>query len=120
MDKWQALSDFFNGFGVSAYEVGCVPDTAVFPRITYESRTASIDEPIQIDASVWDYNESSFANVDRIVDSIEKAINIMDCPRIDGGRCRVYKGTPFAQRMSDENPNIRRTILHINFEFLTE
>ena len=118
MDKWQALSDFFNGFA-TAYEVGTVPDNAEFPYITYESRIGSLGDDIQIDASIWDRN-TSWATVDGMADRIEKAINIMGCPRIDGGRYRVYKGTPYAQRMSDPNDTIRRTVLHINFEFMTE
>ena len=120
MDKWQALNSFFNSFGCKAYEVGTVPNNATFPRITYESRISSIDEPVQIDASVWDLG-SSWARNDGIVQAIERFINESGCPVIEGGRYHVYKGTPFAQRMSDpDNDNIRRTVLHINFEFLTK
>ena len=119
MDKWQALNSFFNSFGVAAYEVGSVPDKASFPRITYESRIGSLGDTIQIDASIWDLS-NGWAKVDRIANDIERTINGMGCPQIDGGRYRVYKGTPYAQRMSEpDNDNIRRTVLHINFEFLT-
>lgn len=119
MDKWQALYSFFNSFGVQAYEVSTLPENATFPRITYSSAIGSIDDVIQIDASVWDLS-NSWANVDEIVKAIESKIQNIGCPQIEGGRYRVYKGTPYAQRMTDpENDNIRRTVLHINFEFLT-
>ena len=121
MDKWQALNSFFNSFGVMAFEVGTVPDEYkdTYPRITYESRIGSVGETVQIDASIWDLS-SSWGNVDRIANAIEQRILSMECPQITGGRYYVYKGTPYAQRMNDpENDNIRRTVLHINFEFLT-
>ena len=120
MDKWQALNSFFNSFGVKAYEASTVPENAEFPRITYESGIASIDEPVQIDASVWDLSKS-WGTVDGIVNNIESVVDSYPCPQIEGGRYRVYKGTPYAQRMSDpNNDDIRRTVLHINFEFLTK
>lgn len=119
MDKWQALNNFFNSFGVTAYEESTVPDNATFPRITYESRTGALDDVIQIDCSVWDLS-NSWGTVDRVVNTIESVVNSYACPQIEGGRYRVFKGTPFAQRMKDpENDNIRRTVIHLNFEFMT-
>lgn len=119
MDKWQALNSFFNSFGVNAYDE-LVPDREVFPRITYQSSVGALDDVLQIDASVWD-KSTSWATVDNIVNAIDDHLKNMGCPEIDGGRYRAYRGTPFAQRMADpENDDIRRTVLHINFEFMTD
>lgn len=119
MDKWQALNSFFDSFGVNAYDEN-VPDREKFPRITYQSSIGSIGNAVQIDASVWDLS-TSWETVDNIVNAIDNHIKNMGCPQIDGGRYMVSKGTPFAQRMADpENTEIKRTVLHINFEFLTE
>lgn len=119
MDKWQALHRFWNSFNIPAYEVSSVPDDAGYPRITYSAAIGSIDNDVQIDASVWD-KSTSWGTVDGIVNQIESGITAMDCPVIEGGRYRVYKGTPFAQRLGDTDNEIRRTVLHVNFEFLTE
>ncbi len=118
MDKWQALYDFFSQF-LPAYEENSVPDDAPYPRITYEARTGGFDDIVPITASVWDKG-TSWENVDSVVNSMETAVNNYECPEIDGGRYRVYRGEPFAQRMKDpESDLIRRTRLQINFEFLT-
>jgi hypothetical protein len=123
MDKWQALYSFFSSFDVPAYDKN-VPNNEnnneEFPRITYQSIIDSIGNTVQIDASVWDLN-TSWTRVDNIVNAIDAHIKNMGCPQIDGGRYMVSKGRPFAQRMDDpENTEIKRTVLHINFEFLTE
>lgn len=119
MDKWQALNSFFNSFGVPAYDE-VTPDTEKYPRITYQSVVGALGDEIQVDASVWD-KDTSWETVDGIVDSIDRYLQAMGCPQIDGGRYRAYRGKPFAQRASvPESDEIRCTRLHINFEFMTD
>ena len=119
MDKWQALDSFFNGFGVEAYDDNSVPDDISYPYITYTSYIDSIGNDVQIDASIWDLN-TSWERVDTLVNTIGERLLKMSCPAIDGGRYRAYKGRPFAQRLGDAEKDIKRTVLHVNFEFMTE
>lgn len=120
MDKWQAIHSFFEYSDIPVYEENSVPSDATYPRITYEARTGSIDDVVTISASVWDKN-TSWESVDLIVNALENRIDTYGCPIIDGGRYRVYKGSPFAQRMGEpDNDLIRRCMLQINFEFMTQ
>jgi hypothetical protein len=123
MDRWEAQYNFWSQFGVPAYEANSVPDLrdVTFPYITYEAAASGFDEPVYITASVWD-NTSSWSRIDPIVDEIERYIRKMGCPKMDGGRYRVYVGdTTFAQNMGDpDNDKIRRKVLNVTFEFMME
>lgn len=120
MDKWQAQHEFWSSFGIDAYEEYSVPDNAPFPRITYKAATSTFENLVQITASIWT-KSTSWVTADAIADDIELYIKNMGCPKIDGGRYRVYIGaTPFAQRMNDpEDEQIRRILINVVFEFMT-
>ena len=138
MDKWEAQHDFWNSFGVPAYEEHSVPDDAPFPRITYQASSSVFESPVPITASVWT-KSTSWAQADSIADLIELyilnqgrsiqmpkgegtiTVNIPVCKPIDNGYMRIFIGdTTFAQKMDDPNDNqIKRTILNVNFEFMS-
>lgn len=123
MDRWQAQYQFWSQFGIPAYEKNSVPDVKdlTYPYITYEAAASGFDEPVYCVASIWD-NNSSWERVDALADTIEHHIRKMGCPEIDGGRYRAWIGdTTFAQNMGDpDNDKIRRKVLNVNFEFMTE
>lgn len=122
MDKAQAIHAFWSSFGLPAYDDTVVLDEgATMPYITYDVSTDSLDNSLSLNASLW-YRSTSWEEISRKAESIARYIKHMNPPAvvIDGGRMYVTKGTPFAQRMSDENPMIRRIVLSINVEFLTE
>lgn len=123
MDKWQVQYDFWSQFGVPAYEENSVPDLkeVIFPYITYEASGSGFNEPVSVTASIWDKN-TSWSRVDALSDLIEHHIRTMGCPKMDGGRYRVFIGsTPFAQNMGDpDNDKIKRKVLNVNFEYMTE
>lgn len=121
MDKWQAQHDFWNRFGVPAYEEHNVPDDASFPRITYEAATGVFESLVSITASIWT-RSTSWATADALADSIERYIKTMGCPEIKNGRYRVYIGdTTFAQKMDDPaDDQIKRILLNVTFEFMTK
>lgn len=120
MDKAQALHRFWSGFGIPAYDENSVPDDASFPRITYSVATDSIGGSILLNASVW-YKSTSWREISQKVEAIAHAIVNMYPPAIelDEGRLYLYKGTPFAQRMSDDDDTIRRIYLNVEAEYLT-
>lgn len=122
MDKAQALHSFWSSFGLPAYDDTVVLDEgATMPYITYDVSTDSLENSLSLNASLW-YRSTSWEEISKKAESIAFYIKHMNPPSIsiDGGRMYVTKGTPFAQRMSDENPMIRRIVLSINVEFLTE
>lgn len=121
MDKEQALHNFWSSFGVPAYSAETVPDGAVMPYITYEVATDSFDNMVPMTASIW-YRSYSWEEITELANDVAAAIVYMYPPTIelDEGRLYITKGSPFAQRMSDDDDSIRRIVLSINAEYMTE
>lgn len=121
MDKAQALQTFWESFGIPAYEQTTVPETATMPYITYSVSTDSLDNVVNMTASVW-YHSTSWKDISEKTEQIARYIVGMNPPSIkfDGGRLYIAKGNPFAQRMADPNDDmIRRMYLNIQAEYLS-
>lgn len=123
MDKWQAQQQFWEGFGLPAYDENTVPDDAQEPYITYQAIDGNLDAQTQVSASLW-YRSNSWAGISQKASEIAKAIHDMPTAiPIDGGymKARLPDGTPFAQRMNEpEDRQVRRMVLAVEIEFLTE
>lgn len=121
MDRWETLYNFWSSFGIPAYEENSVPEDAQFPYITYEASVGTFDSITTLSASIWDRTTRGTAFVDAKADEIERYIKNMGCPKIEGGRYRVYAEGTFAQNMGDpEDRLIKRKVLTVNFEFMTD
>lgn len=120
MDKTQALCAFWGSFEWNAYDEGTVPDDAGYPRITYNVVTDSLDRPLAMYASLWDYG-TSWERVTKKADEIAVAIDELYPPAIkfDDGRLYITRGTPFAQRMTDEDDMVRRIYVNIMTEYFS-
>lgn len=121
MDKAQALQTFWESFGIPAYEQTTVPESAKMPYITYSVSTDSLDNVVNMSASVW-YHSTSWKDISEKTEQIARYIVGMNPPSIkfDGGRLYIAKGNPFAQRMADPNDDmIRRMYLNIQAEYLS-
>lgn len=120
MDKAQAIQNFWERFGLPAYNETTVPDDAVMPYITYGISTDSIGNVVFLPASIW-YRTTSWRDVSRKAEEIAEYIVNMQPPSIalDKGRLYLAKGTPFAQRMSDPDDTVRRIYINLQAEFLT-
>lgn len=119
MDKAQALNSFFNSFGIPAYDSQTVPENAALPYITYETQTDSLDAQLNLTNSIW-YRSTSWADIESKTSEIAERLGVGGVVvKIDGGYLWLYKGFPFAQRMSDPDDSIRRMIINIRAEFLT-
>ena len=120
MTKAAAIYQFWNGFGLTAYEENTVPDNATFPYITYQLVTDSFDREIPLTASIWYRSESWTAinaKTEEISQKISRGGKIISC---DGGAIWLKRGQPFAQNMGDESDNlIKRKYLNIAVEFMT-
>lgn len=120
MDKSQALQSFWESHGLPAYDIGTVPETAVMPYITYDVATDSLGTVLSLSGSLW-YNDTSWEDISEKAEQIAQHIVKMHPPsiEIDGGRMYLTKGSPFAQRIIDPDPYIRRILININVEFFS-
>ena len=120
MTKAAAIYQFWNSFGLTAYEENTVPDDAVFPYITYQLVTDSFDREVPVTASLW-YRSESWTEINAKTDEISQKISrggkIISC---DGGAIWLKRGQPFSQNMGDESDDlIKRKYLNITAEFMT-
>ena len=122
MTKGQAIQAFWEKFDIPAFDETTVPDNAELPYITYQVQTDSLGGVCMTNASLW-YRSYSWKEISEKAEEISQTIARMNPAsiKIDGGRLYISKGTPFAQRMrEDSDDTIRRILLNINYEFLTE
>ena len=120
MTKAAAIYQFWNSFGLTAYEENTVPTDATFPYITYQLVTDSFDREVPVTASLW-YRSESWTAINAKAQEISQKIGrggkIISC---DGGAIWIKRGQPFAQNMGDESDNlIKRKYLNITAEFMT-
>lgn len=115
----QTIQTFFEGFNVPVYDENTVDKDASLPRLTYAYAEGDFENPVSIAVSVWD-RSYMWTRVTAMKDAIANAIPqggvLLD---YDGGKIWLKRGTPFAQRMSDENDAIRRIYINLEAEFLT-
>lgn len=121
MDKAQAIHNFWNSFGLKAYDENSVPDDVTFPYITYNVQTDSMDRVLNLYGSIW-YRDTAWAQISQKSDEIAKALYNTSpyLLKLNKGYLWLTKGQPFAQRMGDPSDDmIRRMYLNIQAEFLT-
>lgn len=120
MDKQQAYYTLWSQFGIPAYDELSVPDNATMPYITYQVIVDELDSMVAPTASVW-YRGGSWEAIDTKLAEITNKVGNMLPIRLNNGFMYVNKGTPWAQRMAEEaDRNVRRYILNLNVEFLTQ
>lgn len=116
MDEIRALTSFWNSFGIPAYDSSSVPESAAFPYITFDVAQDSFGAETIMQASVW-YRSTSWEGIEQTVEAISQKIS-------RGGvmiesKIWLKKGTPFAQRVPDEDDAIRRYVLNVTAEYMT-
>jgi len=116
VDKYKALQTFWSSFKLTAYDQNTVPIGATLPYLTYESRVADLDEPVQVTASVW-YRSKSWEEASKKADEIAEYIKKMKPIKFDGGYIHITNIGQ--QRMTDEDDSIRRVVISVNMEFLS-
>lgn len=133
MNKEQAYSEFWSGFGVLAWEENSMPDDetiqslieagvaeAKYPYIAYQVIVDDLGHPVFPMASIYD-RSTSWKRVDELANVISERIQKMNTIKLDNGRMFITKGSPFMQhQMESEDMNIRRVILNLGIEFFTE
>lgn len=119
MDKAQTLHAFFSSFAWKAYDENTVPDGADLPYLTYEVETDNIGTTVYLSASLWS-RSTSWAAVEQKAKEIAGSVGYggVTLP-FDGGLLWVTQGSPFAQRMADDDDSIRRIMLNFAVEFIS-
>lgn len=120
MTKAATIYQFWNGFGLTAYEENTVPTDASFPYVTYQLGTDSFAREIPLTASLW-YRSESWTDINAKTEEISQKISrggkIIPC---DGGAIWLKRGQPFAQNMGDDSDDlIKRKYINITAEYLT-
>lgn len=119
MDKWQTIQAFWSGFSIPAYDENSVPDSAVMPYITYQAITSDFEDQNIMPVSVW-YRSSSWADISQKVDEISQRIGShLELPMGDREYIHIQKGSPFAQRMKDEDNTVKRIYINVVVEYFT-
>ena len=119
MNKAQAIHSFWSSFGLKAYDQFTVPPDATMPYITYNVSEAEIDNYVGLYGSIW-YRSTSWENAELKANEIAQHIARMNPIKIDGGYLAIHLGSPFAQRLQDEDDMVRRIYINLQAEFLTE
>lgn len=123
MLKEQAIYNFFASFGIPAFEENSVPtgnDKPAYPYITYELRTTAFGEyDTACTFSIWD-NSSSWGRLASYVRAISERIGragrVLPC---DNGYILIYRGSPFAQAMAEQDTSVKRELCGINVRYYT-
>lgn len=120
LDKFQALNHFWNSFGIPAYESTTVPEGTNLGDfyITYEATTDSLGRPVPMSASIWKKNTMSWEEISQKAEEISDALVQVKVIPMRVGYLYITRGTPFAQRMSDEDESVRRIYINIMAEYL--
>lgn len=119
MNSSQAWNAFWQRFGLKFYDENTVPEGASLPYGTYNESISYFDEPVMMSASLW-YKSKSWADITQKAMEIAAYIGLggIKVP-FDGGQLWIKRGTPFAQRMSDDNEQIRRIYINVEVEYLS-
>lgn len=121
MDREQTLHQFWSSFGLKAYDENTVPDNAMADDkyLTYSVVVSNFDEPSLASASLW-YKSTSWAGITAKSEEINAALGrggkVLP---FDHGYLWIKRGTPFAQRMGDDDDTIRRIYLNVELEYIT-
>lgn len=120
MDKAQAIHEFWSSFDLPAYDESSVPDDARMPYITYNVATDSLDSILPLHGSLW-YRSTAWDEITQKSEEIAEMLGSKGylIKKLDDGYVWMQKGKPFAQRMTDEDEQVRRIYVNVTAEFLT-
>ena len=123
MDREQAIHAFWSSFGLKAYDENTVPDNALEANdghyLTYVVINTGFNRPVMASASLW-YKDTSWAAISAKAQQIGNFLGEGGTlvPYQDGALW-IKKGSPFAQRMGDDDDTIRRIYINVEFDYLS-
>ena len=118
-DSWQALHNFWSGFGIPAYDQATVPDDAVMPYITYTALVAPFENTVLLTGDIW-YNSTRWDTISQKANEIATALSGYKLLNVRTNEyVMLTQGSPFAQRLYDTNDSVKRIHINITGEFFT-
>lgn len=126
MDVEQAINQFWNSFGVIAFDEATTPDITQFeemkiepyPRITYTVSLNAFGIPTSLRTSLWD-KKPSFKRLDELTNQIKDRLKYNgEQIRYDNGTMWIKMGTPFSGHQTDPDDTIRHTVINVEIEYL--
>lgn len=118
-NKYQALHNFYSGFGVPAYEENSVPENAKLPYITYEVITSELAaQNVALSCQIWD-KSNSLKNINRLTESLSAALRNGAKLQCDDGYIMLYRGEPFAQTRPSGERTIKAKYINITADYIT-
>ena len=122
MDSQRALDNWWNSFQWPAFEENTVPDDALSTYghyLTYTAGTSEFERPMMLSVSAWERSTSWAGTVNK-ASEIEAAIGLGGTViPFDGGKIWMKRGSPFSQRMADEDDTVRRVYMTVEVEYFT-
>lgn len=107
----KGLNKFFSQFG-TAYIETSVPESAVFPYITYKCGSEDWNNKALISCSIYS-KSSSYLELSEIAEKILDSARDGAIINVDGGYLCIYLGEPEFQIVPNTDYNIRQG--YINF-----
>lgn len=120
MNKYQALYEFYNSFGIPAYEENSVPENAELPYITYEIMTADLDmDNVAISCQIY-FKSNSLMKVNAITEKLYNALSGGKKLKCDAGYIVLYRGRPFAQNRPSGDKTVKAKYINISADYITK
>lgn len=117
MNKIQAFCNFWESFGIKAYEENTIPSKAVMPYLTYELNTDSFGNNINFNVNLY-YRDSSWVDITNKAEEISKKIGLGGINiNFENGSIWLQRSAPFCQRMKDTDDAVRRIVLSLTAEY---
>lgn len=115
-DGGQTWQEWIEGFSLPAYDESTVPEDASMPRITYAWSETEFDTPTTLPVSLW-YRAKGWKDITQKAEEIYDDIGYGGKTlKTTDGYLWVLRGSPFYQRVTDEDDGIRRIMLNIIVE----
>lgn len=119
-NKEAVLHEFWNSFGLPAYEENTIPKDAVLPYITYEVITDSLSEyTTALTANIF-YRSNSWKEINEKAEAISQVLSLGVRLVCNTGYIFLYRGSPFSQNRTDSSDKaIKCKLININADFIT-
>lgn len=120
MKREEALFNFFNQFGIPAYESSVVPSEAALPYLTFtDVKNSFNDGEVACAVNIWARTGSNKPLLE-IDDALFDAIGLSGTVvSYDGGAVWIKRGSPWSQTMIEtSDPSIKRRFINISLEYL--
>lgn len=125
MDNFSALQQFWESFGVDAYDEQTYftdGTSAAYPHITYESVSGTWTSNKLLSAYLWD-RSTSWQWLKQKAEAIKKDIGSGRVVNVEDGAIwfRIPETTPFAQVIpsGSDDDLVKRVLMYVEIEFLT-